>query len=499
MQKFNSIHETALKGIVDVVSTGLKTAQTAATNVTNKIDNVTKTSNTGTDAVAKMRSLNSAAQGLTLTFPCMCSSSLSIESANLITKALERKDVSLLQIVFSAYNLTSATNAADFLKNFHTNLNADKLKLDDVIQILDNISSMSESSIVPRIPESKINMVKEDCRQNINYVFQDDINKTSLNDYTVVNRFGDPTVIKSVKEAVNDGTPMDIWEFVNTIDTAELNKMTPQDVQDAYHDYLYNFYKDDHEKAEEEFKKQQLDMDKQSLDLKHAQLLNTINTNRLIPTDVKKANEAVPTLMVVNFYTNVRDKFQVENQAVIGVKSKLYSINSKDIIDKLVQKNIDSNFLLKLVKVSTREISFVKDFLLAIDNAKIDALAKTKKGSTSKLFKILERRSLKGRVRRLIGGNVNCKPITSLVLSMEEVEYMKKFNNLDLMNPNTTRKIMEQLNLMFMVIVDESNEVAHFLADTGDDLYESISFDHLERESNDAGYKKMINLISRSR
>ena len=342
-------------------------------------------------------------------------------------------------------------------------------------------------------------MVKEDCRQNINYVFQDDINKTSLNDYTVVNRFGDPTVIKSVKEAVNDGTPMDIGEFVNTIDIAELNKMTPQDIQDAYHDYLYNFYKDDEKKAEEEFKKQQLDMDKQSLDLKHAQLLNTINTNRLIPTDVKKANEAVPTLMVVNFYTNVRDKFQVENQAVIGVKSKLYSINSKDIIDKLVQKNIDSNFLLKLVKVSTREISFVKDFLLAIDNAKIDALAKTKKGSTSKLFKILERRSLKGRVRRLIGGNVNCKPITSLVLSMEEVEYMKKFNNLDLMNPNTTRKIMEQLNLMFMVIVDESNEVAHFLADTGDDLYESISFDHLERESNDAGYKKMINLISRSR
>ena len=118
MQKFNSIHETALKGIVDVVSTGLKAAQTAATNVTNKIDNVTKTSNTGTDAVAKMRSLNSAAQGLTLTFPCMCSSSLSIESANLIAKALERKDVALLQIVFSAYNLTSATNAADFLKNF---------------------------------------------------------------------------------------------------------------------------------------------------------------------------------------------------------------------------------------------------------------------------------------------------------------------------------------------------------------------------------------------
>ena len=58
---------------------------------------------------------------------------------------------------------------------------------------------------------------------------------------------------------------------------------------------------------------------------------------------------------------------------------------------------------------------------------------------------------------------------------------------------------MEQLNLMFMVIVDESNEVAHFLADTGEDVYESISFAHLERESNDAGYKKMINLISRSR
>src|SRR5699024_3329957 len=125
-----------------------------------------------------------------------------------------------------------------------------------------------------------------------------------------------------------------------------------------------------------------------------------------------------------------------------------------------ISKHVDSNILLKLVKVGTREISFFKDFLLAIDEAKINALAKSKRGSSSKLFKVLERRALGGRVRRAMGSPNTCKPIFSLVISREEADYMLNYNDVDVDNPKVVIPIMEKLNLIYFVIVDESNETA---------------------------------------
>ena len=50
---------------------------------------------------------------------------------------------------------------------------------------------------------------------------------------------------------------------------------------------------------------------------------------------------------------------------------------------------------------------------------------------------------------------------------------------------------------MGVVIVDDSMEVAKFIFDTGEDIYEHISFNLLEREASDSSYKKVINLISK--
>ena len=56
---------------------------------------------------------------------------------------------------------------------------------------------------------------------------------------------------------------------------------------------------------------------------------------------------------------------------------------------------------------------------------------------------------------------------------------------------------MEAYNLMGVCIVDEAMEVAKFIFDTGDDIYEVLSFNNLERESADNGYKKVINLMTK--
>ena len=154
---------------------------------------------------------------------------------------------------------------------------------------------------------------------------------------------------------------------------------------------------------------------------------------QLLDTDVKKANELIPSMMVVN-YINASTGEPIPDQMVIGVKAKIYALDSIDIINRIKIKNHDHRGLLKFIKATTREISFFKDFLFAIDKAKVDALSQSRRGSSSKLWKILERRSTKSKIRRAMGRINDASAISTLVITQEEVEYLKKIENINLEN-----------------------------------------------------------------
>ena len=217
---------------------------------------------------------------------------------------------------------------------------------------------------------------------------------------------------------------------------------------------------------------------------------------QLLASDVKKANEMQPSLMIVNFYVNDRDRdLNIAQQVVAGVKSKLYPVTSSDIVNKIITKTVDSDIILKLVKVSTREISFVKDFLLGLDDAKLDALSKSKKGSGSAMFRALERRALKGKIRKTLKLENSAKAISTLVITVEEAEELKKYNNIDIMNPKIVTNFMEKMNLLYFVVVDTTSEAVSIFTD-GDTQYETLSFSALERESGDGAYKKVVKLMT---
>ena len=82
-------------------------------------------------------------------------------------------------------------------------------------------------------------------------------------------------------------------------------------------------------------------------------------------------------------------------------------------------------------------------------------------------------------------------------MSQDEVEYLKKYNNIDMDKQQVTRAILEAYNLMDIIIADETLEIAKFLFDDGDGIYEVLPFDNLEKEAKDNSYKKMINLMSK--
>lgn len=497
----NAIHETVVSDVFEMIKDGIN----AGKDVIDPRDK----------RLLRSSSLAKATAGLTAVFPVCCTDTLPIETASMVAKAIERKNVSMLQMAFSAFNITNATDAVTHMAKFHKNLDMSKMDLD---KFMDMMESLEESTTM--IERSKISAVVEDCKRNINFVLDNEVNPTSLLEYSEVNNYGRSVVIQEAPRPKKPGgfiqRPEDgAWVYSDRDATgAELDNdlySSDKDTKDNARWYYQQQKRE--EDAERNQKNQQtknaIDVAKLNADIQKSnndarKALGTASdqkrqylSSQLLQSDVKKANEMQPSMMIVNFYVNDKDRdLNVAQQAVIGVKSKLYSISSSDILNKIITKHIDNDIILKLVKVSTREISFIKDFLLGIDDAKLDSLSKSRKGSGSRIFKALERRAIKGKIRKSLRLNNSAKAITSLVISSEEVDELRKYENIDVMQPRIICPIMEKLNLLYFVVVDETAESISIMTD-GDTEYETYSFTSLEREAGDGAYKKVVNLITK--
>lgn len=440
------IHETIIRDILDVIS-DVKDAD--------ELD--------GFHSKKSFKSIASASKNLTLVFPVIVSKGLTIDSAAMVTKAIERKCVMMLQMLFSAMNISNSDNAMEYIKQFHTNMKMDDtITPDSIISAMDDLVLSKEGAVSEYIlHDPKTKRLIENDMKNIDYVLPDSISEYGLEDYSIINRMGHTIIVNEAKK-----------KRLNN------NKKNHNNAHNS-HKYNNRSYDDDEKNMRT----------KDKIDLLRYQLLDN---------DVKKSNELVPTTMMINFVSKEGDK-PINTQAVIGVKAKMYPVDQMDILNRLTIKHKDKNRLIEFVRSTTREISFVRDFLFCIDKCKMDALSNSSKGSTSKLWKLLERRALKSKIRRGLGQVNDASAITTLVITQEEVEYLKKTENIDLNDPRIIRPIMESLNFMGVCIVDEASEKASFIFDTGDDIYETLPFTALERENNDTNYKKILNLMGKIR
>ena len=453
MNKCEMLHETIVRDVIDII------------NSVKSADDIEWVNRTG-----RVGSISRQASNLVLVFPVIVSNALNIKTASIISKAIERKCVSLLQILFASINFTDDQNLYDFISQFHSNLNA-RLTLDDFIKFAGN---MTESGKITISDEEAYNAVMEDMR-NINYYLKDTFNETSINDYiSKTDMYGETHIIKESDHRYhhigNDDAKKAFDQLTDAISKSGTN--------------ITNIVDGGRRGGGD--KKSDVPTLKDQVEYFSKQLL---------PQDVQKANELQPTLVAVNF-TTVADGTTNRTTGIIGVKAKIYPVDSMEIISRISSKYKDSNSLFNLIRATTREISFFKDFAFAVEKAKLDAVNMAKGSNNAKMFKLLERRAAKNRFSALLKKN-DASPITSLVMSQEEVEYLRKYNNIDMDKQQVTRAILEAYNLMDIVIADESLEIAKFLFDDGDGIYDVLPFDNLEKEAKDNSYKKMINLMSK--
>lgn len=458
MNDCRQLHETVVKDIVDVIS-DIKNFD--------QIDWINNRNSTG--SIAKR------ASNLVLVFPVIVSNALSMETAMIINKAIERKCCSLLQILFSSMQFANSDNLIDYLRKFHTNLDLKSgMDLDEFLGIMDKM--VDEGTVI--VNKEMYESIKEDMH-NIDYHLSTDFNPVSINDYKIVNNyFGESSV---VCEADSRNLNTGIYDDKDLI--AAMNKSINNRVDKS---------------ITKAFKKgitvnNNMGKTDRNMSAKDA---TDYFTKQLLDNDIKKANELMPTTMVVNFISASDDGRDSERvTGIIGVKAKMYPVDSMDICNRLSSKIKDRNGLFNLVRASTREISFFKDLAFAIDKAKLDAVYMASDSNNARMFKVLERRAAKNRFSRLIKKN-DASAITSLVLSQYEVEYLKQMN-INMEKSYNARSILEAYNLMDIVVADESLEIAKFIFDDGDGVYETLTFDALEKQSNDNTYKKVVNLVSK--
>lgn len=481
MSNCRTLHETVIKDVIDLVADAKDTAK--------EVNWITKKDRNFT-SVAK------ASSNLTLVFPVMVSRSLDIQNAAMISKAIERKCVSMLQMLFAATSIDNAEDVYDYISQFHTNISAkDHLSVDDFLTFTGGLAKLAESGEMIKITDADaFEMLKEDMK-NLNYFVADTISKYSINDYKVTPNRG--VSESAVVLEYNDDWRQELERDKLIMQSDQNDKVNSRENKKLEMDRAKSELMKDQWNKEFGLKnKAQVSKDKSSAiqDKKNRQ---DILRGQILDSDIKKANELIPTSMVVNFVSTAGDTPIKVDNAVIGVKAKLYPVDSMDIVNRIASKHVDNNWLKQVIRASTREISFWKDLIFAIDKAKIDAISNSRRGSSSKMWKVLERRATKQRLSKWKKNVSSGYAITTLVMTQDEVEYLKKSNNINMENEKIARSIMSSYNLMCICIVDEAAETASFLFDTDDDMYETLSFNSLEREGNDGSYRKVINLMTK--
>ena len=356
------------------------------------------------------KSINSATKDLVLTFPVMFSRNMELATAELIAKALETKYANLVKMLLTAMAITNATDAIDYVKNIHSNMQFnDGIDVDDYLTINSKLAKES-GAMVMFTPGTK-------------------------------------AVYENYKHSLKHSLPL-----TNTIIT-------------------------------------EADTKRKSGDNKPG------SVGKLEQDKIDKANQQMPLMMKVNFISKATGR-PITTSAYLGIKCKLFDVAGLDIIQRIVSKNSSAISLFNFIRATSQEIGFWRDFVFALSKAKVDAISNARNGSSSKMWKALEQRATKSKLNQFFRQKNDATAITSLLVTTDEVEELKKNNDIDLSRSNVARKIMSDYNLLCIGIVDETTESVALIFDTGDDEYELVRFKSLKKDK-DMDAKQIVNLLTK--
>ena len=420
-------------------------------------------------------SIAARAKDLTATFPILISNRVSLKTAEKIAKALEFKYALMLQMVIASKSFTTSKDAVDFLKNYHTNIDAHTYG-----SFISKFAS-TEEAYIAYLKASKLinesfqqkNILSEYAKPIKMNVFQETRNPAfvRIDDNSI--KVGNEKYVKSkyldnqTKDKQRELSRKDLQLKAKDKKIEDLQKSI-QDKQDRFNKELQDKLND----------------------------VTPLSRPQLNDQKVKKANALNPLTMNVSFKVKATDQAVVNVEAMIGVKAKLYPVDSMEILDRIYSDRETKINLFNFIRAFSGEIQFWRDFVFALSKAKIDANFNARKVG-SKLWKVLERRSKTSKLSQMLNINNSATAITTLVLSSEEAGFLNKEYDIDLLDSSVARKLLDDFNFISIMIVDENLETIRTIMDTGSDEWECNTFQAFERDE-EMDYKQMVKMLAKA-
>lgn len=481
-------------------------------------------------------SIANAASKLIAVFPVLTSRTVSFDTARMTSKYIEQISCQFFMFALQQANISNAKDGIAYLRQFHQNLNMGDDNTDAVIAAMQswidaytrgtqesttfadalNNEILSEAMVDPfmmqsddvKISASDMRDLMHVMQENANIQFYDTkLNPLSIDDY-VVREFAGGDYRVTVSPYILNEAKLDRNKANNSY---KENKEQHRHEEEMDKNYTERYKAD--RKAETEYYKEynrSREADRQYNDQKDKDTKeqnDRINANRmrsntaiLKDQDIKKMNDAIPSILVVKFYQkNSNDAVSgVATEFIIGVKSKVVPITTTEILRRIMNDNKDGQKFLKFMRVITGELK-ASDVLLGLSRITDDVKSYKVKGARGDIWTLLQNRAVAAKEQVRSGKHNDFSAITTVLISQQDADELYREENFDINDPKNAIHFMQSYNLMGFAIADDSNEVLHLLLDNGSKNFEDISYRMLERETQDSTYKKLINLMAASK
>ena len=197
--------------------------------------------------------------------------------------------------------------------------------------------------------------------------------------------------------------------------------------------------------------------------------------------DVKKANDALPMFAKATISFVVDDTGEVLNRdLLIGIKAYMHLAPAAELVTDIYNCIINKRKFLRFVKFITGEERSLSDLLFGINELKTDALSnKSESGRWRSAFRSRKRWS-KISIPKLMK---EYTPNGTLVITMNEVNYLKDQYGIDIMRSDHVKMLMDADFLLGFVIIDQANEMVYVTYDGHGYGFQQYTYNMLEREA----------------
>lgn len=231
-------------------------------------------------------------------------------------------------------------------------------------------------------------------------------------------------------------------------------------------------------------------------DAKHTEF-HTFDRQVFTDMDMQKANDAIPTFAKASIGFVIDDTEEVVSRDVlVGIKSYIHRAPSMELINDVYNCIINKRKFLKFVKFITGEERSLSDLMFGIKELRSDALdGKKGAGQWRSAFK-RRRRWAKISIPYLMR---EYTPNGTLVMTMNEVDFIKSEYGIDIMSEDHVRMIMDADFLLSFVILDQANEMVYVVYDGQGTTFQQYGYQMLEREraQSDRMMREMYRAFSR--